>query len=50
LRIQHEQEPDGVGLFDPLCPGFDDFDWEIDVWKRQRDRLAAERAREDDAA
>jgi hypothetical protein len=50
MRFEHEHEPDAVGLFDPLCPGFDDFDWEIDVWKRQRDQLAAERAREDDAA
>jgi hypothetical protein len=45
-RLEHEREPDGQGLFDPLCPGFDDFDWEVDVWKRQRDRLAAERAGE----
>lgn len=43
-RLEHEREPDGQGLFDPLCPGFDSFDWEIDVWKRQRDRVAAERA------
>lgn len=43
FRFEHEGEPDGQGLFDPLCPGFDDFDWEIDVWKRERERLAAER-------
>ncbi len=43
FRFEHEGEPDGVGLFDPLCPGFDDFDWEIDVWKKQQELLARER-------